>query len=157
AHLGAPLKLLEQTLPPPPAVLMLKGEEGASVLFDGQAAGQLPLRLETKGGEHSLQIRAKGFRPLETRLTLSSGQELSLPLSLTPQGLSLALESNVTDAEVRVDGAPIDKTPTTKAIFFPLGSKHTLSVVKDGYLSYEKTFLANEDKDYSLKIKLINP
>jgi hypothetical protein len=70
-------------LEPLPARLSVDGPEGASVLLDGDRAGELPLRIQAlPAGEHALQILDRGKEPYERSVSLARGEEASLTIEL---------------------------------------------------------------------------
>jgi hypothetical protein len=66
--------------------LILKTEpSGATILIDGQARGESPLRLESlEAGEHTLSVEKAGYAPASQALTVFSGKASSLSVQLHP-------------------------------------------------------------------------
>ncbi|HEY7514120.1 MAG TPA: PEGA domain-containing protein, partial [Vicinamibacteria bacterium] len=88
---------------------------GVRVSIDGQERGTTPLRpFEVAAGEHEVRLRAEGYAPLETRVTLAGGGATQvLEVTLVPDRAPVTFDSDPRGATVRVDGREVGNTPLT--------------------------------------------
>ena len=75
--------------------------KGARVLVDGEEQGNVPDRLKVAAGPHQVQVIKEGYKPFETWIEVSDGQELTVKAELVPSG-GKAVAAN--DAHVEGDG-----------------------------------------------------
>jgi formylglycine-generating enzyme required for sulfatase activity len=89
---------------------------GVRVLVDGLDRGTTPLGpLELSPGEHNVVLRAEGYAPFSTRLTLAGGGESeTLRATLVPDRAAVSFASDPAGASVRVDGDEVGRTPLTR-------------------------------------------
>ncbi len=88
---------------------------GVRVLVDGAERGTTPLGpIEIPMGDHEVALRAEGYAPFSTRLTVAGGGELqSLQIALVPDRAPVSFSSNPPGASIRVDGTEMGRTPVT--------------------------------------------
>jgi formylglycine-generating enzyme required for sulfatase activity len=88
---------------------------GVRVAVDGADRGVTPTSpLELPAGEHQVVLRAEGFAPFETRITLGGGGDTQrLEAVLRPDRAPVTVTSEPPGAAVRVDGGAIGRTPLT--------------------------------------------
>ncbi|MEM9188803.1 MAG: PEGA domain-containing protein [Myxococcota bacterium] len=92
---------LSRQLMGPGPWLVLEGQpEGAQVLVNGEALGQLPGRFQVPAGVHALEVSAPGYRAQSHRITVAAGTDSATQLrvelrpdryGLTVNGLVLAV------------------------------------------------------------------
>jgi len=85
------------------------------VQVDGKDRGTTPLEpLEIATGEHEVSLRAEGYKPVTTRLSVAGGGERqTLRATLVPDRAPVSISSEPAGATVRVDGAEVGRTPLT--------------------------------------------
>lgn len=101
-----------------PAFLMGKAEaqgklsiqsnaRGASVVFDGEPVGQVPVTLEVKPGKHVLKVWADRYLPVERFVAVEAGrtQEMLVTLLLMPGALPPEAPAATAAARPRPAGA----------------------------------------------------
>jgi hypothetical protein len=143
---------LSGKLPPPPATLVVKarGKADAELFLDGVSLGSAESRHEIAPGDHSLTVRAQGFRPFETKISALSGKSLVVEAELKAGGISLLIKSNVEGAAVRING---DSLSAESPVYLSAG-KAAVEIVKPGYLPYKETLEISEDGDFTLDVTL---
>ena len=88
---------------------------GAEVRIDGVPAGTIPFRKTVEPGRHLIQVGREGFVTFTQWVEMSGGQVLQLPVTLqreAPQTGSLLVASDISGAEVIIDGTSRGTTPT---------------------------------------------
>lgn len=104
--------------PEPPGTISVATEPpGASVLVDGEPAGETPLTLEgVAPGPHRLELSLDGFDAEERVVTVTSGERAELAVTLapgTPRPGRIVVTSDREDAFVIVDGLSRGRAPLT--------------------------------------------
>ena len=91
--------------------------EGAEVLVDGTLAGNAPIVLDLAPGQHTLQVRAAGYRPAQRVMRLGAGDSEVWTVHLEPARVGdgkgtgrLWLETRPR-AKVRLEGKLLGQTP----------------------------------------------
>jgi formylglycine-generating enzyme required for sulfatase activity len=110
---------------------------GASITVDGQFRGQSPLDLALPPGR-SYQLRASkaGYKSTSQNLTVSSGKDIDVSLSLQPFLGEVRIRSNPGDATVYVDGKESGRTGEN----FELSAvPHRIEIRKPGFSTYTVT------------------
>ena len=89
--------------------------EGVRVSIDGVERGTTPLAaLEIPAGDHELSLRAEGYKPFATRVTVTGGgEEQTVSATLVADRAPVSFASEPAGATVRVDGAEVGRTPFT--------------------------------------------
>jgi formylglycine-generating enzyme required for sulfatase activity len=108
---------------------------GASILVDGEAAGQTPASAEVLQGERQLTLRLPGYADWQQTLNIKAGADQDLgQVKLLPAPGALELGSVPSGAAVTLDGDFQGQTPLTLDI--SPGRVHRLDVFKSGYQRY---------------------
>jgi hypothetical protein len=121
-------------------VRVLSDAQGARAFIDGTDMGPVPVDIkDVKAGEHIVQVKAEGFQPSERRVTVTAGGSQIVKFDLNTetsgdQGL-LKVGSNVPEAQVFIDGAPLGKAPQEKRVS---AGDHSVLVRLDGYKQFEQ-------------------
>jgi len=68
----------------PGGVTIASLPEGATVTINGRTAGSGPLHKELPAGRYTVRAEMSGFRPVETSITVLSGYEQEITLTLDP-------------------------------------------------------------------------
>ena len=111
---------------------------GAVVLIDGEAAGQTPLvDLLVEAGEHSLQLQAERYLPLDQTLQVT-GRNIrqEVELELAPGWAEVSLASIPAGASILVDGEAVGATPAVVEI---MGGERQLILQLAGYAHWQKS------------------
>jgi tetratricopeptide (TPR) repeat protein len=66
-------------------VLSGPGADGASVLVDGEAVGNIPMSTKVKPGAHQVTVKKEGFAPWSTTVKVEAGSQLDVPVMLQPE------------------------------------------------------------------------
>jgi len=111
---------------------------GATILVDGEPAGQTPRSLEILQGEHQLMLQLPAFADWQQTLHVEAGENQDLgQISLQPASGALRLSSVPGGANVTLDGEFQGQTPLTLQV--SPGQEHRLAVFKPGYKRYNGT------------------
>jgi formylglycine-generating enzyme required for sulfatase activity len=105
---------------------------GVRVFVDGVERGTTPLpALEIPAGEHEIGLRAEGYAPFATRLTVrGGGQEQAVNARLTVDRAPVTFASEPAAATVSVDGVEVGKTPLTVDLS---SGRRAVTVALSGY------------------------
>lgn len=115
----------------------VEGANSAVVLIDGEEAGQIPLEhpIAVNPGRHQVTVRAPNTTPVSQWITVGAGEETSVVIAVTEsaqgQG-TVAITVDVPDAEVRLDGAVVGRSPLNEPLSTSPG-RHTLVVGAEEY------------------------
>lgn len=85
----------------------------AEVFIDGERIGNVPQAKDVSVGEHFVVVTKAGFKKFEQKLSLESGQTLTVTAELRAVG-SLRVLSTPSAAEVLINGEPVGATPLVK-------------------------------------------
>ena len=130
---------------------------GASILLDGEAAGQTPATIEVLQGEHQLMLQLPSYADWQKSLRIKAGEDQDLgQVSLLPAPGELRLTSSPSGANVTLDGEFQGQTPLTLEI--SPGKSHRLDVFKPGYERYngsvEMAAASSDKRAVTLKAQL---
>jgi formylglycine-generating enzyme required for sulfatase activity len=130
---------------------------GASILLDGEAAGQTPATIEVLQGEHQLMLQLPAYADWQKSLRIKAGEDQDLgQVSLLPAPGELELTSVPSGANVTLDGEFQGQTPLTLEI--SPGKSHRLDVFKPGYERYngsvEMAAASSDKRAVTLKAQL---
>ncbi|MEM9385261.1 MAG: PEGA domain-containing protein [Pseudomonadota bacterium] len=106
---GEPQTLTEVSLAAADGLVNLRSmPSGALVTVDGRFAGQTPVELELQPDRsHRVQLSKAGYQPLTQRVSVPSGEERSLQLSLQAITGTVVIEVEPADAELFVNGRSV--------------------------------------------------
>jgi len=119
----------------PSRVEITTNPAGAEVFVDGDAHGRAPQTLELAAGSHELHIAHAGRRSAPRPVVVEFGEAINLRIDLDARPGALVVRSNITGAEVRLNGEVVGQTPFSGS--FPAG-KYQLLVSKPGYRSIQR-------------------
>lgn len=106
----------------------------AAITVDGVFKGETPVRFAvTPDSKHSLAAMKTGFLPARGRHGVGSGEELRIPLELTPELAVLELVTTPSDAELLVDG--VARGSANQRLELPT-HEHEIIVRKPGFATY---------------------
>ena len=107
---------------------------GAAITVDGVFKGETPVRFAvTPDTNHALAAMKTGFLPARGRHRVGSGEEIKVPLELTPELAALELVTTPADAELLVDG--VARGSANQRLELPT-HEHEIIVRKPGYATY---------------------
>ncbi|MDG2046143.1 MAG: PEGA domain-containing protein [Halioglobus sp.] len=119
-------------------VTMKSLPSGATILLDGEVAGQTPATVEILQGEHQLLLQLQGYADWQKTLQINASENLDLgEVTLQPAAGELTLSSVPSSANVTLDGEFQGQTPLT-LILIP-DRAHRLAVFKPGYKRYDRS------------------
>lgn len=107
------------------------------VLGNGRRIGVSDSPIPLTEGTWDLEVRAPGYVPYRTTLTLSAGQTRQLrDVRLEPLPATLAVTSNVAGASVTADGQPVGVTVVNGVATFEIpATVRSIGVARDGYVA----------------------
>jgi len=128
----------------------LRGEvrvDGRAVTLDG--VRPLPLA----AGTRALEVRAEGYKPWATTVTVVGRARSALEVKLLPSDLpaQVRIESTADPAEVEIDGAPVGRAPVEKVL--PPG-EHRFRVTSGNYHPESGTFDVLPNERTRMKVTL---
>jgi hypothetical protein len=110
----------------------------AEVFIDGASMGKAPIeRNDLQPGKHYVVVRARGYADWKRELSLEPGSSAALSAELSASG-TLKVLSNVSGADVFIDGEMKGKTPVTLETV-PAGD-HLAEVRAKGYAPARQPF-----------------
>lgn len=128
---------------------------GARVTLDGRLVGEAPLPpVPMVTGRHLLEVTADGYEPAQRELSIATGMEPEVPVTLRPtrRNCSALIDANVTGAVVRIDGVEVGETPVIAKLN---GGGHTLEVTAPGYVPYrgELAMVAGQTRHVEIELQ----
>jgi len=131
-------QIVELLLQPLPGRLTVDSQPaGARVLIDGEFVADTPVKdLPVEAGEHSLEIQAPRYLPLQQSLTVT-GREIQqqLKLVLEPAWADISIDSMPQGATILVAG---EVAGTTPAVLEILRGEQEISLQKEAFSSWQK-------------------
>lgn len=127
---------------------------GAKVFLNDEEVGEVPLPkpLDVKPGQtYTIRVQKRGFAPFVETVLAGAGQQSEIEADLVPTGGIVKINSNVTRAQVLLNGKAIGRTPFDGDI--EPGS-HTLVVVAVGYLTETRPLEVTAGTDTTIQIEL---
>ena len=110
----------------------------AEVFIDGSSAGPAPIdRNDLPPGKHYVDVRAKGYAEWKREVDLDPAQPTVLTAELSASG-TLKILSNVSGAQVLIDGQVVGKTPLT--LDTVQAGEHMVEVKQTGYVTARQPF-----------------
>jgi hypothetical protein len=129
---------------------------GAKVFLDDQEMGEVPLPgpLEVKPGTYTIRVQKRGFAPFVDTVMAGAGQDSEVEADLVPTGGIVTITSNVTRAQVLLNGKALGRTPFDGDVS---PGKHQMQVVAPGYLTDTRQIevLAGEELAVDITLQLV--
>lgn len=126
---------------------------GAGVTLNGQFQGESPIELAVKSSErYRVQVFKAGYAPLERSVSLVSGEDRTLSLSLERLMGEIVVQAQPDDASLYVDGKLRGKANQT--ILLPTVA-HKIEIKLDGYAGYSATITPRNGLVQEVKVKLL--
>ncbi|UTW44137.1 PEGA domain-containing protein [bacterium SCSIO 12696] len=126
---------------------------GATVTVNGTFRGQTPLELELQpDAKHNLSLFLEGYLTSRRSVTIPSGNEKRLSVSLKPETGTLQVSTTPGDAQVYINGKLRGKGGDS----FPLPAKpHRIEVRRKGYASQTRSFTPRPGIEQLMQFKLL--
>ncbi|GAA5315379.1 MAG: PEGA domain-containing protein [Candidatus Pelagadaptatus aseana] len=143
-------------LQPLPGKLTVHSKVAAEIFLNDQAVGQSGEKLDgIEAGSYQMRVVAPRYKPLLQSLTIEGkGQHQKLEITLTPDWVNAALQSNPSGADVRVDGELQGQTPIELQL---LSGIRQIQVSKPGFSDWLQTLNISTDKALVLPPIDLNP
>jgi len=136
-------------------VKFAQGLSNAVLSIDNKDVGPLPLGAQTLStGEHSVKVRRVGYADFVKKVNVVGGKTLDVEAKLTAVNAILSVSSDVTEAQVFVNGRLVGTAPISD-LEVPAGSTE-ISVRKTGFKDDIKRLTLLAGKDYPVVVKF-NP
>ncbi|NNM01139.1 MAG: SUMF1/EgtB/PvdO family nonheme iron enzyme, partial [Gammaproteobacteria bacterium] len=150
---GQPLTLPEFVLDEADAILRLASTpSGANVTVNGTFRGQTPLTLALEPAELSaLRLFKDGYAAATRRITLGSGEERSMSVSLSAQLGTIRFSATPGEAELLIDGR--SRGTADQVVELPTRS-HAIEIRKPGYLPYKTTITPRAGVEQRVEARL---
>lgn len=126
---------------------------GADIVIDGILVGTVPFEglIALEPGQHTIQVRKRGFAERTEIVDLRRGDELELELDLVPFSGVVRVTSNLPAADLWVDGRPYGPIPFDGEI--PIG-EHVVRAVALGHVPVERQLQVEAGQEYTLHFDL---
>ena len=120
----------------PSRVSVASRPDNARILVDGVDRGQAPLILALAGGiAHQLVAETGGRRSRAHPVSPEYGEPVKLTIEITDERGLLTVETDVPGADVRIDGAPVGRTPLSAPV---AAGPHRLTIELAGHRAVER-------------------
>ena len=123
------------------------------IYANGRLLGQSPWSGKLSLGSYIFEARKEGYEPSSVTRTVVDGsavQSIDIPAPKAILGY-VTVVSSPAMATVMVDGKVIGTTPLTEGVVV---GKHKLSIVADGYTTYEKDIYITKDCNEEINVPL---
>ncbi|AFU98127.1 PEGA domain-containing protein [Simiduia agarivorans] len=125
---------------------------GASVTVNGSFLGETPVALSlAPGRDHVIKVFKDGYQDLQTRRAIASGDQQDLMLALQPALGKINISTDVSDAELYVDGRLMGRP--NQILELP-ARPHKIEVKKSGYQTFEAEVTPRPALGQKLSVKL---
>ena len=144
---------LTPTLLPNYANVTLDAGVGCTIYANDRLLGQSPWSGRLTAGSYIFEARKEGHESGTTTQSITSepqSQRYTIPVPKPIYG-SLTVTSNPMMARVLMDGKEVGTTPLTENVII---GKHKLSIVADGYTTYEKEIVVSKDGSEEINVTL---
>ncbi len=122
---------------------------GATVLFDDQVLGEAPLKSKAVPARSgTVTVRKLGFLEFKQKVTTKAGETTKVAADLLPFAGVIHVTSNVSHAQVAVDGKVVGQVPLDYEV--KIGTRQ-ISVTVSGYPPFQQTVRANPGETYDLR------
>ena len=131
----------------------LDASTSCDIYANNQFLGPSPWRGKLSLGSYIFETRKEGHSSMQLSQTLTRepmNQQFTLPAP-TPIYGTITVRSTPSLAHVLIDGKEIGTTPLTENIII---GKHNLSIVADGYTTYEKEIVVSKGGSEEISVPL---
>jgi formylglycine-generating enzyme required for sulfatase activity len=134
-------------------IMVTSSPAGAGVTLNGRFQGETPLELAVKSKtNYRVQVFKAGFAPKERSLSVESGEERSINLSLNRLTGKLVVLAEPAAAQLLVNGrarGTVNQTLTLPTL------SHRIEIKLDGYAGYSTEVTPRNGLTQELKVKLL--
>lgn len=150
--LGSPS--ISITTPAQPGSLVISSEPAdASVVVNNEYRGKTPLTLDNLApGSYTVTVSKFGFTPATATGAIRSGERTEITTTLTAERGTLVVNTTPPGANISVDGKESGISPVTLENLVP--GNHTVTIVKDGYVTADQQVTIAAGTTYPLSIEL---
>nr|VFJ55987.1 MAG: PEGA domain-containing protein [Candidatus Kentron sp. FM]VFJ56404.1 MAG: PEGA domain-containing protein [Candidatus Kentron sp. FM]VFK10821.1 MAG: PEGA domain-containing protein [Candidatus Kentron sp. FM] len=129
---------VEPIAPPSPATLVveLPDHPDATVILNDAPMASPGAARALNPGPYTVGVQSPGYLPFQEELTLTAGEERTLPVRLQPKPARLVVRSNVTGDTVYLDDQPVGPSGPEAHALAP--GEYTLRVEKAGFAPFEQ-------------------
>ncbi|MEZ0122723.1 MAG: SUMF1/EgtB/PvdO family nonheme iron enzyme [Candidatus Reddybacter sp.] len=140
-------------LQPADGILLFSSQpSGAGITLNGNYLGTTPLQIELPpGSPQQLQLYLDGYYPATHSLSMASGEQRELKITLKAKLGKLQISAQPTDARLYIDG--IAKGSANQS-FKLLARPHRIEIRKKGYTSQFVTLTPQPGVERTLRVKL---
>jgi hypothetical protein len=151
--MGTPLIIVNSPVIPG-ALVLNTSPDGASVLIDDIYRGNTPLIIESiEPGTYGVTFSRFGYTKLSTSVLVESGRTTELSGALIPLTGSLDITTSPSGARILLDTAYLGTTSVTLSNI-TVGN-HSLTVLKEGYVTSEQRVTVFERRTTQITISLV--
>jgi hypothetical protein len=126
----------------------------AEIFLDGASAGHAPLdRSDLAPGKHIVVVRARGYAEWKKEIDLDAATPTTLAADLSSTG-GVKIVSNVSGAEVILDGASVGRAPLTLDNI--ASGDHVVEVRHAGYADAKQSFRVEAGEHKMLEADLVS-
>jgi len=126
---------------------------GAGVTLNGQFEGETPLEIAVRSGvSYRVQVFKSGHASVNRTLTVASGDERHLEMSLQRLMGDVVVLSDPPDAQLFVDGQPRGRADQTVRLST---ATHRIEIRKDGYAGYSTQITPRDGLTQEVKVRLL--
>ncbi len=127
--------------------------DGAGVTVGGVYAGTTPLKIGLDAGKsHAVRILKVGYAPEDLTITLASGQQRSVAVSLTQLTGDLSVVTRPEGAELWIDQ---EHKGAANGVFTLAAVPHDIEIRKEGYAGFQRTVVPQPGFTQELKVQLL--
>lgn len=125
---------------------------GAEVFIDGKKVGVTPLRLDKKGGEYAVRVRAENYQDTLEKIQISQSETgVTRNYRLERKKAHISLELEPPGGDLSLDGIGVDGASPLKVDAMV---EHCLTYSKHGYSSETKTLRLVPDEEREVSFRL---
>ena len=140
-------------LQPADGVLILSSQpSGAGISHNGNYLGTTPQQIELPpDSRQQLQLYLDGYYPATQSLSIASGEQRELKITLKPKLGKLKVSAQPADAQLYIDGVAKGKANQSLKL---LARPHRIEIRKKGYTSHFATLTPQPGVERTLRVKL---
>lgn len=130
---------------------------GAQIFVDGEQVGAAPLprALILGPGEHIVEAKLDGYVSAEKSVSILSKNESRVAFQLEPEQARLSVTVSAPGAEIRLDGAPVGRSPLQGALSVAPGQR-AVDVSLPGYRPEHRELNLEPGEEILLDVNLVS-
>lgn len=125
---------------------------GAGVTIDGTFRGETPLEVAVAPGTHDVRVFRLGYTPWNDKVTVQSGREGQLNLTLEAASGEIAIETRPEGVELWVDG---EYHGEAAGVVTLSAVEHEIELRKEGHAGYSRTILPQPGYRQQIRVRLL--